>query len=145
VAKPTDPQNPVDTRPGERKKIGPIDGEPKSISSNLDGVLSPRQQALRKAVINNFTSKRVKSFVSKQVQYINSSRQVADGVRYLFDELGRPPSNAPLEDIVKERENIEANIRWFEAIIAEMENKLSKIKEIEVEALELMAKQQKED
>jgi hypothetical protein len=122
-------------RPDRRKKIGLIDTEPKRSDVRPEG-LTPRQQALREAVINNFKANKVRSYIAKQISYINSSRQVAEGIAFLFDEHGEPPANAPLADIIAERENIESQIRWFEAMTSEMKNKLVKIKEIEDLALE---------
>ncbi|MES9990545.1 MAG: hypothetical protein ABW098_01220 [Candidatus Thiodiazotropha sp.] len=121
--------------PGKRKKIGLIDTEPKRSDVKPDG-LTPRQQALREAVINNFKANKVRSYIAKQINYVNSSRQVAEGISFLFDEHGQPPANAPLADIIAERKNIESQIRWFEAMSSELQNKLTKIKEIEELALE---------
>jgi hypothetical protein len=122
-------------KPDRRKKIGLIDTEPKRSDVRPEG-LTPRQQALREAVINNFKANKVRSYIAKQISYVNSSRQVAEGISFLFDEHGEPPANAPLADIIAERENIESQIRWFEAMTSEMKNKLVKIKEIEDLALE---------
>ncbi|MDH5572378.1 MAG: hypothetical protein OEY89_11470 [Gammaproteobacteria bacterium] len=120
-----------------REKLGLLDGEPKAINSNIDS-LSPHQQELRQVVINNFKAKKLKQFVSKQVQYINANRQIANAVRFLFDKDGRPPGNVPIEDIIEERKKIETEIRWLNAIVTELSDSLSKIKEIEEEALELI-------
>jgi hypothetical protein len=120
-----------------RNKIGPIAGDPVTTAPNLDD-LSPHQRALRLAVINEFKARKLKKFVEKQVAHINTNVQVADAIRFLFDEHDRPPPNAPIEDIIEERRRIEYEIRWFEAITVELRDKLLKIKEIENYALDLL-------
>lgn len=122
-------------KPGTRRKLGPIDGNPVTKFPNLDA-LSPQQRALRLAVIHEFKAKKVKKFVETQVEHINTNRQLAEGIKFLFDELGRPPPNAPLEDIIEERRNIEFQIRWFDAILTELKNRLTKVREIEDYAFE---------
>ena len=123
-----------------RKKIGPIDGDPVTTNPNLDA-LPPQQQALRLAAIQEFKAKKVKKFVEKQVEHINANRQIAEGIKFLFDEHGLPPPNAPIEDIVEERRRIEYQIRWFEAITMELRNRLVKVKEIEDYALDLLGQE----
>jgi hypothetical protein len=120
-----------------RKKIGPIDGDPVTTAPNLDE-LTPHQRALRLAVINEFKARKLKKFVEKQVEHINTTVQVADAIRFLFDEHDRPPANAPLEDIIEERRRLEYEIKWFEAVTMELHNKLIKVKEIESYALDLL-------
>jgi len=126
-----------------RQKIGPIDGDPVTTSPSLDKLL-PHQRALRQAVIREFKAKKVKKFVEKQVRHINTNRRVAEGIKFLFDEHGRPPPNAPLEDIIDERRKIEYQIKWFEAMLQELQNRLVKVKEIEDYALEMLG-QESED
>lgn len=123
---------------GTRPKIGPIDGDPVTSHPHLDA-LSPQQRALRLAVIKEFKAKKVKKFVEKQVQYINANSRIAEGIKFLFDEDGRPPPNMPMEDIVAERRQIEYEIKWFEAILEELHNRLVRVKEIEEHALDLLA------
>jgi len=123
--------------PGTREKIGVIDPEPKSRDDTAK-VLTPRQQALREATINHFKSNKLKAYIAKQIEYINPNRQIGESIRFLFDEHGRPPQNAPLEDIIEERKKIERQIRWLEAVLGELHNNLSKVKEIEELALELL-------
>lgn len=120
-----------------RQKIGPIEGEPITTSPNLDA-LTPHQRALRLAVIDEFKAKKLKKFFEKQVEHINTNRQVVEGIKFLFDEHDRPPPNAPIEDIIEERKRIEYEIKWFEAITVELRNKLVKVREIEVYALDLL-------
>jgi hypothetical protein len=124
-------------KPGTRPKLGAIQGEPVTKRPNLDA-LTPRQRALRLAVIREFKAKKVKKFLEKQVQHINTNRQVVEGIKFLFDEHGAPPRNAPLEDIVQERRNIEYQIRWFEAVLTELRNRLVRVKEIEDHAFEVL-------
>lgn len=131
-------QTPVQT--GMREKIGTITSELASTKHKPEG-LSEAQNALREATISHFKANKVRSFVTKHVQFINSNRQVADGIRFLFDEHGRPPANAPLEDIIAERKKIEAEIRWFEAMCSELKNKLVQVKEVEDMALDMMNEQ----
>ena len=134
-------QRPVQT--GTREKIGTVTSEVASTRQKPEG-LSETQNALREATLNHFKANKVRSFITKHVQFINSKRQVADSIRFLFDEQGRPPANAPLEDIIAERKKIEAQIHWFEAMCSELRNKLVQVKEIEDMALELMEEQRQE-
>jgi hypothetical protein len=130
---------PEDLAPGTRAKIGAIDGDPVTSHPHLDA-LSEQQRALRLAVIQEFKSRKVKKYVEKQVRHINVNERVAEGIEFLFDEEGRPPKNMPMEDIVAERRQIEYQIRWFEAILDELQNRLVRVKEIEDHALDLLAK-----
>ena len=122
-------------KPGDRPKLGAVQGDPVNKRPNL-AALTPRQRALRLAVIKEFKAKKVKKFVEKQVQHLNTNRQIVEGIKFLFDEHGAPPRNAPLEDIVQERRNIEYQIRWFEAVLDELRNRLVKVREIEDYAFE---------
>ena len=131
-------------KPGTRPKLGPIDGDPVNKHPDLDA-LTPQQRALRLAVIQEFKAKKVKKFVEKQVEHINTNRQLAEGIKFLFDENGGPPPNAPLEDIIQERRNIEYQIRWFDSILAELRNRLIKVREIEDYAFERLGEPPLED
>jgi hypothetical protein len=121
--------------PGTRAKLGPVQGDPVNKKPNL-AALTPRQRALRLAVIREFKAKKVRKFVEKQVEHLNTNRQIVEGIKFLFDEHGAPPRNAPLEDIVQERRNIEYQIRWFDAVLQELRNRLVKVREIEDYAFE---------
>lgn len=125
-------------RPGSRRRLGPIDGEPVTTSPNLDA-LSPHQRALRLAVLNEFKARKIKKFVEKQVDQINTTKRVSEGIRFLFDEHGRPPANAPLEDIVEERRRIEYQIKWFEGMLIELRHQLVRVREIEDQAFDLLS------
>ena len=131
----SDPDNA--RREGTRPKIGPIDGDPVSTHPDLEK-LSAYQRGLREALLREFKARKVKKFVEKQVQHLNTNRQIVEGIKFLFDEHGAPPRNAPLEDIVQERRNIEYQIRWFEAVLAELRNRLVKVREIEDYAFETL-------
>ena len=127
-----------------RRKIGPIDGDPVTTNPDLES-LTPHQRALRLAVINEFKAKKVKKFVEKQVQHINTNQRVAEGIKVLFDEHGQPPANAPIEDVIEERRLIEYQIRWFEAIVIELQDRLIKVKEVEDYALDMLEQSPLED
>lgn len=118
---------------GSRRTIGAIDSATKTVRK-----LTPHQQELRNAVMSEFKAKKVSKFAATQVQHINSGRQLAEAIRFLFDDKGRPPANAPLDDIIEERDKIEYQIRWLEAITLELRNKLGKLIELENDALDLI-------
>ena len=126
-----------------REKIGTVTSEVASTRQKPGG-LSEAQNALREATLNHFKANKVRSFITKNLQYINSNRQVAESIRFLFDESGRPPANAPLEDIIAERKKIEGEIRWFDAMSSELRNKLVQVKELEDMAMEFMEKERPE-
>jgi hypothetical protein len=123
--------------PVARQRIGPVKGEPVTTSPDLEA-LTPHQRALRQAVISEFKARKVKKFVERQVEHINANKQVAEAIRFLFDEHDQPPTNVPLEDVVAERRQIEYQLKWFEAIALELQNKLVRIKELEAYALDLL-------
>jgi hypothetical protein len=127
---------------GNREKIGRIDTEPKAISSVPEG-LTPQEQEMREAVLQRFNAKKVSEYITDQMKHINSNQDLADGIRFLFDERGRPPANAPLEDIIAAREKIESDIRMLEAICSAMRNRLARIREVEDMAFELIGGQNK--
>jgi hypothetical protein len=143
---PPDDRNDRDDKPnlqlGNRKKIGLIDGEPKAIVNTPEG-LTPHQQALREAVIKRFQYNRVNRYLTEQIKHINYKEQLADGIRFLFDEAGRPPANAPLEDFIAVREKIESDIRMLEALSFTMRKHLAEVKEAEEMAYELIGGQNK--
>ena len=97
----------------ERKRLSPAPENPET--GRLDGsLLTPHQSALRSAMMDSFNAKKARRFLEKQVKHIIVNRDLADGIKFLFDEHGRPPANAPLEDIVDERRRIDYQIKWFE-------------------------------
>jgi hypothetical protein len=102
--------------------------------------LKPHQQALRQAVVDAFNAKKARKFLQKQVHHISTNRELADGIKFLFDEHGRPPANAPLEDIIEERRMIEYHILWLEGVLKEMRHRLIKVREVEDYALEMLSR-----
>jgi hypothetical protein len=133
---PKDPAVPLEI--GTREKLGPVDGDPVTTHPNLEA-LSPQVRALREAVIQEFKARKIKKYVEKQVEQINTNRRVAEGIKFLFDEHGLPPANAPMEDIIEERKRIEYQIKWFDAMLTELRNRLVRVKEIEDHALDLLS------
>lgn len=121
--------------PENRKKIGLIDTESEDLEQTLE-VLNPQQKALREAALKKFKINKVRGYITDQIEHINPNRQIADSIRFLFDEHGKPPANLPLEDIITERKKIEAQIRWFEALCSALRDEFRKIKEIEDHAIE---------
>jgi hypothetical protein len=98
----------------------------------------PYQRGLREALLREFKARKVKKFVEKQVKYINANRQVAEEIKILFDENGQPPANAPMEDIIAERRQLEYQIKWFEAMVLELQTRLLRVREIEALALDVL-------
>lgn len=129
--------NPPDKPASPRQKIGPIEGDPVTTNPDLDK-LGPAQRGLRDGLLREFKARKAKKFVEKQVQYINANRQVAEGIKILFDEHGQAPANAPIEDIIDERRQLEYQIRWFEAMVLELQTRLLRVHEIEALALDIL-------
>ena len=102
-----------------RKYIGLIGPEPRGFWKAPEGV-SAEQQRLREDVLRSFVKKIIKDYAVDQKKYIESDPEISDSIKYLFDEYGNPPANAPLEDIVRERKALEVNIRWLEAIVVSL-------------------------
>ena len=122
-----------------RKRITPVPENPATRRPD-PSLLSPHQRALRAAVVDAFNAKKARRFMERHVNHISVNRDIADGIKFLFDEHGRPPSNAPLEDIVDERRKVEYQIRWFEAALLELRNRLVRVKEVEDYALEMLSR-----
>jgi hypothetical protein len=133
----------TETKP-VRKRLSPVPENP--LTQRLDAsLLSPHQNALRSAVVDAFNAKKARRFLERHVKHINTNRDLADGIKFLFDEHGRPPANAPLEDIVDERRRIEYQIKWFEGTLLELRNRLVRVKEVEDYALEMLARAMPDD
>jgi hypothetical protein len=130
-------QDDVERPLGNRPRIGPIEGDPVTTHPHLDK-LTPAQRGLREALLREFKARKAKKFVEKQVQYINGNRQVAEAIKILFDEHGQAPANAPIEDIVEERRQLEYQIKWFEAMVLELQTRLLRVREIEALAFEVL-------
>ena len=120
---------------GNREKIGVLDTEPKKIGQMPEG-LNAKQHELLKEVLKRFTVHKINKYLEEQVRHINYKRHLSETMRLLFDEHGKPPANAPLEDIIATRKKMEAEIRMLEAICSAMHISLSKVREIEDSALE---------
>ena len=132
------------TADAQRKRLSPSPENPET--GRLDpALLSPHQRALRAAMMDSFNAKKARRFLEKQVKHIIVNRDLADGIKFIFDEHGRTPANAPLEDIVEERRRVEYQIRWFEGILLELRNRLVRVKEIEDYALEMLARAAPDD
>jgi hypothetical protein len=102
--------------------------------------LQPHQEALRQAMLNVFTAQKARRSLERQVQHISPNRNLAEGIKILFDDQGRPPENVPLEDLVEERRRLEYHIKWFEGILAELRNRLVRVREVEDYALEMLSR-----
>lgn len=107
--------------------------------------LTPQQRALRAAMMDAFNAKKARRYLEKQVKHIATNRDLADGIKFLFDEHGRPPANAPLEDVIDERRRIEYQIKWFEGILLELRNRLIRVREVEDYALEMLSRAMPEE
>jgi hypothetical protein len=127
-----------------RQRLSPVPENP--LTQRTDpSLLQPHQKALRAAVIDAFNAKKARRFLERHVKHISTNRDLADGIKFLFDEHGRPPANAPLEDIVDERRRVEYQIMWFEGILLELRNRLVRVKEVEDYALEMLSRAVPED
>jgi hypothetical protein len=102
--------------------------------------LTQHQEALRQAMLNVFTAQKARRSLERQVQHISPNRNMAEGIKLLFDDKGRPPANVPLEDIVEERRKLEYQLKWFEGIVAELKNRVVRVREVEDYALEMLAR-----
>lgn len=130
--------------PTERKRLSPAAENPET--GRMDpSSLSEHQKALRRAMMDAFAAKKARRFIERHVNHININRDLVEGIQFLFDESGRPPANMPLEDIIDERRKIEYQIRWFEGILLELNNRLIKVREIEDHALEMLSRAAPED
>jgi len=122
-----------------RKRLSPSPENPET-GRRDPSYLSPHQRALRTAMIDAFNAKKARRFLERNVKHISVNRDLADGIKFLFDEHGRPPANAPLEDVIEERRLIEYQIVWFEGILLELRNRLIRVKEVEDYALEMLSR-----
>ncbi len=122
---------------GGRRRIGPIQGDPVTTHPDLES-LSAYQRGLREALLREFKARKVKKFVEKQVKHINANRQIAEEIKILFDEHGQAPANAPMEDIIAERRQLEYQVKWFEAMTLELQTRLLRVREIEALALDVL-------
>ena len=86
----------------KRERLSPVP-ENKDTGRLDPSLLDPHQRALRAAVVDAFNAKKARRFLERHVKHISVARDVAEGIRFLFDEHGRTPENTPLEDVVDER------------------------------------------
>jgi hypothetical protein len=122
-----------------RELLSPAPKDP--VSGRPDpNLLTPHQAALRQAVIDAFNAKKARKFLQKHVHHISTNRELAEGIKFLFDDKGRPPANASLEDIVEERRKIEYEMLWIESVLKELRHRFVKIREVEDYALEMLAR-----
>jgi len=120
-----------------RKKIGIIAGDPKRVRHSPEG-LTASQLALREAIVNRFSTNKIKRYITEQLQYINCQRHVAEGVKMLFDERGNPPANAPIPAIIEARVKLESQLVMLEAICSALRSHIVQIKEVENAAFEML-------
>jgi len=128
----------------ERKRLSPSAENPETGRRDPSS-LTPHQRALRTAMVDAFNAKKARRFLERHVNHINTNRDLAEGIKFLFDEHGRPPPNAPLEDIIDERRRIDYQIMWFEGVLMELRNRLVRVREVEDYALEMLSRAAPED
>ena len=121
------------------KRLSPVPINPDTDRAD-PAKLAPHQEALRQAMLNVFTAQKARRSLERQVQHISPNRNLAEGIKILFDDKGQPPENVPLEDIVEERRRLEYHVKWFEGILAELRNRLVRVKEVEDYAFEMLSK-----
>ena len=138
----TQPDTEFETKPGVPSfgavRLSPVPVNPETQRPDPTK-LAPHQEALRQAMLNVFTAQKARRSLERQVQHISPNRNLAEGIKLLFDDQGRPPENVPLEDIVEERRHLEYHIKWFEGILAELKNRLVRTREVEDYALEMLS------
>ncbi|MCP5272108.1 MAG: hypothetical protein H6932_12855 [Burkholderiaceae bacterium] len=128
----------------ERQRLSPAAENPETGRPDA-ATLNEHQQALRRAMMDAFSAKKARRFIERHVNHININRDLAEGIKFLFDEKGRPPENMPLEDIIDERRKLEYQLKWFEGIVLELNNRLVKVREMEDYALEMLSRASPED
>ena len=132
------PSNIAANAKSSRERLSPAPLDPMTGRSD-PSQMKPHQAALRQAVVDSFNAKKARTFLQKQVHHISTNRELADGIKFLFDEHGRPP-NMPIEDIVEERRMVEYHLMWVEGVLNELRHRLIKIKEVEDYAFEKLAR-----
>ena len=132
------PSNIAANAKSSRERLSPAPLDPMTGRSD-PSQMKPHQAALRQAVVDSFNAKKARTFLQKQVHHISTNRELSDGIKFLFDEHGRPP-NMPIEDIVEERRMVEYHLMWVEGVLNELRHRLIKIKEVEDYAFEMLAR-----
>ena len=120
------------------KRLSPVPVNPETQRPDATK-LAAHQEALRQAMLNVFTAQKARRSLERQVEHISPNRNLAEGIKILFDDKGRPPDNVPLEDIVEERRRLEYHVMWFEGILAELKNRLVLVREVEDYAFEKLS------
>jgi hypothetical protein len=120
------------------KRLSPVPVNPETQRPDATK-LAAHQEALRQAMLNVFTAQKARRSLERQVEHISPNRNLAEGIKILFDDKGRPPDNVPLEDIVEERRRLEYHVMWFEGILAELKNRLVRVREVEDYAFEMLS------
>jgi hypothetical protein len=118
----------------ERLAPAPLDDHGRVDTSKM----SAPQDAMRQSVVEWFHAKKSSNYLQQQINHIVSTRELINGIQFLFDEKDHAPANAPLEDIVEQRRMIEYRLLWLESFAAEMRDRLHKMREIEEAALEVL-------
>jgi hypothetical protein len=126
------------------KRLSPVPVNPETLRPDATK-LAAHQEALRQAMLNVFTAQKARRSLERQVEHISPNRNLAEGIKILFDDKGRPPDNVPLEDIVEERRRLEYHVMWFEGILAELKNRLVRVREVEDYAFEMLAQSTPEE
>jgi hypothetical protein len=125
-------------------RLSPVPTNPETQRPD-PALLTQHQQALREAMLNVFTAQKARRSLERQVQHISPNRNLAEGIKVLFDDKGRPPENMPLEDIVEERRRLEYHVKWFDGILAELRNRLVRVREVEDYAFEMLSRASPEE
>jgi hypothetical protein len=125
-------------KPFGDKRLSPVPINPETLRPDATK-LAAHQEALRQAMLNVFTAQKARRSLERQVEHISPNRNLAEGIKILFDDKGRPPENVPLEDIVEERRRLEYHVMWFEGILAELKNRLVRVREVEDYAFEMLS------
>lgn len=120
----------------ERLAPAPLDDHGRVDTSKM----SVPQDAMRLSVVEWFHAKKSSNYLQQQINHIVSTRELMNGISFLFDENHRAPANAPLEDIVEERRMIEYRLLWLDSFATEMRDRLLRIREIEEAALEVLVR-----
>jgi hypothetical protein len=126
----------------KRKRIGQI-----ALQDSYDTLLplDERKEELRDKLIMEFLHKRTKEVVDQKVSHINGSREVAEHIRFFFDEDGNPPKHTKLRDIISFRQRVEKEIAWLEALSNELKRELRTLKTLERSAEDVAGTDQEDD
>jgi hypothetical protein len=120
-----------DEKKSPRKRIGNI-----ALQDSFDRMmpLDEQREKLRDQLIMEFLQKRTKEVVEQRFEHINGSREIAEHVRFFFDENGNPPKHTTPEDIAAFRQRVEQEVSWLEALANELKRELRTLKQLEKSA-----------